>query len=332
MHKRVIRAVAMLLLLALLPTPGVAAQRVSVAYMPNYASLFSVVTGIRMGYFADEGLEVNLVEFADGPTIIAAMENGSIDMGYIGPGRHKLCIQGYAKIFCMSHMGNADAVLGIRSHGVTQVTDLKGKRVGYASGTSSEIILGYALADAGLTMADVELIEMDASALVTATLSGSIDACAAWSPSTAIIRQKMGDDIAVLAENATFADRSASIASWIVANQYSQNHAETVLAFTRALYRAMDYHKEHMEETCRWVAEMLGESYETVWAQRTDGFWLDHAELVDMVQSGEMEKQYALQQNSFLTAGVIERIAPVASYVLFDNMLTAAQTLNGQTP
>ena len=90
---------------------AVSAEDLNIAYMPNYASLWSVVTGVNMGYFEEEGLNVHLVEFADGPTIIAAMESGSIDMGYIGPGAHKLCIQGRAKIFMLSQIGNADHVL-----------------------------------------------------------------------------------------------------------------------------------------------------------------------------------------------------------------------------
>ncbi len=32
----------------------------NVAYMPNYASLWSVLTGIDQGFFAEEGLEINL--------------------------------------------------------------------------------------------------------------------------------------------------------------------------------------------------------------------------------------------------------------------------------
>ena len=54
-------------------------------------------------------MTINLVEFADGPTIIAAMESGSIDMGYIGQGAHKLCINGRASIFALSHISNGDA-------------------------------------------------------------------------------------------------------------------------------------------------------------------------------------------------------------------------------
>ena len=66
---------------------AVSAEDLNIAYMPNYASLWSVVTGVNMGYFEEEGLNVHLVEFADGPTIIAAMESGSI--GLILPGMEK---------------------------------------------------------------------------------------------------------------------------------------------------------------------------------------------------------------------------------------------------
>ena len=105
-------------------------KTLNVAYMPNYASLCSVMAAIETGAFEEQGLKVNLVEFADGPTIIAAMESGSIDIGYIGHGAHKLCINGRAKIFAMSHVGNGDAVIALQSHGIKSAADLKGKKVG----------------------------------------------------------------------------------------------------------------------------------------------------------------------------------------------------------
>ena len=83
-----------------------------IAYMPNYGSLWSLTTAMNKGYFDEAGITVELTEFQDGPSIIAAMESGSIDMGYIGQGAHKLCIQGNAKIFALSHVSNGDAVIG----------------------------------------------------------------------------------------------------------------------------------------------------------------------------------------------------------------------------
>ena len=130
-------------------------------------------TAINKGYFEEEGLTINLVEFADGPTIIAAMESGSIDMGYIGQGAHKLCINGRASIFALSHISNGDALIG--GKGITTVEDLKGKVVAYSSGTSSEDILKNSLDKAGMTMDDIKAMDMDASAIVTAMLSGGVD-------------------------------------------------------------------------------------------------------------------------------------------------------------
>lgn len=71
----------------------------SISLTAQLRRLWAVEAAIHMGYLEEEGIEVNLVEFADGPTIIAAMENGSIDVGYIGQGAHKLCVEGRADIF-----------------------------------------------------------------------------------------------------------------------------------------------------------------------------------------------------------------------------------------
>ena len=100
-------------------------KTMTVAYTPNYASLCSLMAAIETGAFEEQGLKVNLVEFADGPTIIAAMESGSIDIGYIGHGAHKLCINGRASIFLFSHLGNGDAIVGLKSHGGESLADLR---------------------------------------------------------------------------------------------------------------------------------------------------------------------------------------------------------------
>lgn len=48
---------------------------VNVAYMPNYASLWVVTTAKEKGYFEEQGIEVKMTKFDDGPTEIAAMES-----------------------------------------------------------------------------------------------------------------------------------------------------------------------------------------------------------------------------------------------------------------
>ena len=316
------------LAIAMLLSVGAAfAEDLNIAYMPNYASLWSVLTGINQGYFAEEGLNVKLTEFADGPTIIAAMESGSIDMGYIGPGAHKLCVQGRAKVFMLSSLGNGDAVLARRSSGIESYADLKGKKVGYSSGTSSEMILKYALEEGGLTMDDIEAYEMEVSSLVSSMISGSIDACAAWSPSTKTIIDSAPEDIYTMCSNVTFSDRSVSPASWIVLSGYYEKNADTVLRFTRALYKAMDFasQPENFEQVAAWVAEQCGTDVEAALAQTGDAAWPSSAEIVSGAQDGKIEGYYKVQQDAFLASGAVESEVPVSDYVLFDVMVEASK-------
>ena len=267
------------------------------------------------------------MEFADGPTIIAAMESGSVQVGYIGSGAHKLAIQGQAKIFCMAHVGNADAVVTDASKGIETIEDLKGKTVGYSSGTSSEQILKYALEAHGMTMDDIKAQEMDASALVTAMLSGSLDACAAWSPMTFTIQEQLGDNYKVLADNMMFSDQSAAVSSWIVTPKYAEENADTILAFTKALMKAKDFRADeaNYEQIAQWVADQTKTDYETCYQQRGDAEWQTSAELIESINDGSMEQMYKVQQEDFLKNGQIEAEVPVSDYVMFDNMLAAAE-------
>ena len=153
---------------------------IKVGYMNNYGSLWSVLTAEQMGYMEEQGITLELSSFQDGPTIISAMESGSIDIGYIGDGAHKLCAAGNAEIIALSHVSNGDAVIG--GPNVTSLEDLAGKTVAYSAGTSSEVILTNALNSVGLTMDDINAMNMDSSAIVTAMMTGDVDACALWSP------------------------------------------------------------------------------------------------------------------------------------------------------
>lgn len=299
----------------------------NIAYMPNYASLVEVVTAEQMGYFEEEGITVNLNSFADGPTIIAAMENGSIDIGYIGSGAHKLCINGQAKIFCFAHVGNGDAVMALSDHGITTAADLKGKKVGYASGTSSEAILQQTLAQAGLTMDDIDAYEMDASGIVSAMISGSLDACALWSPSTLAVEEELGDNVVVLADNLSFSDTSASISSWICMADYAENNRDNLLRFTRALYKAKDYRADsaNAEQISQWIASECALDYDTVYSQRGDAEWLTSQEMIDQINDGTIESLYKSQQDAFIASGDVAAEVPVEDYVMFDLMLEAAE-------
>ena len=304
-------------------TPTVETVNINVGYMPNYGGLWSLMTAKEKGFFEEEGLNVTLTQFEDGPTIIAAMENGSVNFGYIGQGAHKLCVQGNATIIALSHISNGDALIG--GPGITTVEDLKGKVVAYSSGTSSEDILRNALAAHNMTMDDIQAMDMDAPSIVTAMMSGGVDACATWSPNSLTILEGM-EGTTKLADNMTFSDTTVSLASWIATPKYLEENRDVTVRFVRALMKAMDYAAdEHHDEVAQWCATKAALDYDTMYNQRGDADWLTGKEVVDGVADGTVKGYYELQQKNLLDGGSIteEDVCPVEDYVDFDLMTEA---------
>ena len=280
-------------------TPTVETVDINVGYMPNYGGLWSLMTAKEKGFFEEEGLNVTLTQFEDGPTIIAAMENGSVNFGYIGQGAHKLCVQGNATIIALSHISNGDALIG--GPGISTVEDLKGKVVAYSSGTSSEDILRNALTAHNMTMDDIQAMDMDAPSIVTAMMSGGVDACATWSPNSLTILEGM-EGTTKLADNMTFSDTTVSLASWIATPKYLEENRNVTVRFVRALMKAMDYAADgNYEEVAQWCATQAALDYDTMYNQRGDADWLTGKEVVDGVADGTVKGYYELQQKNLPT-------------------------------
>ena len=239
-------------------TPTYEPATVRVAYMPNLGSAGSLFVGIEQGYFEEVGLTVETFEFQGGPAEIAAMASGDIDISQIGHGAHKLCIQGEAKIFQMDHTTSlSDVVVGNKAKGIETIEDLKGKTVAVSSGTSSEIILEQALARAGMTMDDINTVEMTVDGMTTAMISGQIDAAASWSPNTVTLQNALGDNYVDLGTNADFLDSAIFPSSYICTPEYAEANHDILVRFAQALDKAHDWRAAHPEEMAKLLAKEL---------------------------------------------------------------------------
>jgi NitT/TauT family transport system substrate-binding protein len=273
----------------------------NVAYMANWGSLWAVATADAKGYFAEEGITINLTQFEDGPSEIAAMKQGSMDVAFIGPGAHKLCSKGEAQVFLMQHMGDGDCIIGL--NGIKTLEELKGKKVGYAAGTSSETILTTALASVGMTMEDIVAVSMDAPALTTAALSGQVDAIAAWSPMSLTILAQ-AENATDICSNVDFATM-ASPGSWVVNPDWAAQNSDVLVRFNRAMFKAMDFASAATtddavaQEVAGYVAKITGLDVESTIAQRYDGSWLNSAQVLEMIESGKLVEYYNNQQVNF---------------------------------
>lgn len=308
-------------------TSSVERIKMRVAYMPNMGSASTLITAIKKGYFDEQGIDVEPVKFAKGPEEIAAMGSGNIDVSQIGHGAHALCAKGQARIFTIDCTSLADEVLANKDKGINTIQDLKGKTIATSLGTSSEIILNLALASAGMTQADVKVVQMEPAAAVTAMVTGKVDACAIWSPSTITVKEKLGDKCIMLANNKTYEDQMVFPSSWICTNDYYDKNQDKLVRFTRALMKAQDYKKDHLEEVAGWLATLIEQDVNTIKQSTGEGNWLSSESIYTMAKDGTLKKWYENQQKAFINSKALESAVDVNNYFSTD-IITKAYEAN----
>lgn len=274
-----------------------------IGYMPNYASLWGVLSTIEQGYFAEEGITIELTEFGDGPSEIAAMEGGSIDLAYIGKGAHRLCILGSAVIFAPSSVHTVDKVVCMPDSGIQTVADLAGKRIAYNAGSSSESTFTNALEVGGLTLDDVTPVMLSIDNIVPAAVSRSIDAAVCWNPYSGQILQQVEGSYEI-----EFADGSTNISSWICLPDYARENHDILVRFTRALFKGMDWGSQeaNYDTVAQYCANQTKTSLEANQLQLGDAHWFSIADLKAGLADGTVKGYYEGMQNDMVKGGNIE--------------------------
>ncbi|BCJ46420.1 lipoprotein [Actinoplanes ianthinogenes] len=246
-------------------------EKVTFGYIADYngTSLLAVAQDQKL--WAKQGLEVSTKVFTNGPLQVTAMNAGDLDYGYIGPGAVWLPASGKAKIVALNSLGNADRV--IARAGITDLSQLKGKKVGVPEGTSGDMILTLALQKAGLKNSDIQRVPMDAATIVSAFGAGQIDAAGIWYPLLNNIKAKK-PDLVELAKDADFADTMAFPTAFIGSNAAAGDAARTgkVLA---VLHEAMAYRAAHPDETAQLVAALNKQPVDAVKADAANSKMLD---------------------------------------------------------
>lgn len=136
-----------------------------------------IVIAQEMGFFADAGLEVEIVAPADpaDPPKMAAAGRADIAVSY-QPQLHLQVAEGLPLVRVGTLVATPLNCLLVREDGpVKTVADLKGRKVGYSVAGTEEALLSAILKKNGLTLDDVELVNVNWS-LSPALMAGQVDA------------------------------------------------------------------------------------------------------------------------------------------------------------
>lgn len=138
----------------------------------------------RRGYFAAEGIDLELVSFASTSDSRLAYERGQIDgmSASMIEFLHARARPGRDPRIALFQDWSAGADVILAGPGITSVAGLEGRRVAVEPGTLTTYVLALALERAGLRIADVTLVPLGLASSSAAFRRGEVDAVVAYPP------------------------------------------------------------------------------------------------------------------------------------------------------
>lgn len=210
--------------------------------------------------FAKHGLEVELVDFVQDTEVNAAFTSGEMDAANLATHTAiKLFANGVdLKVVLLEDASyEADAILATAA--VQSIADLKGKGVAYEEGSTSDLLLNYALAQNGMSLADITPVPMPASDAGAALIAGRVEVAVTYEPyiSTALAE---GKGVHVLY---TAGERPGLISDvFVVSGKFVRENPEVVKTLLKIWDEAMAFYKSNPEQGKSIIANAVGSSLE----------------------------------------------------------------------
>ena len=146
----------------------------------------------KKGLFNAAGLDdVEIINFTTDADINAALAAGQLQAGNIATHTAMNFIAAGLPIKIVALLDiskTADAIVSDGS--VTDIKGLKGKQVAYEEGTTSDILLNYALAQNGMTVEDIVKVPMPAADAGAALIAGQVPVAVTYEPYLTLAMQQ----------------------------------------------------------------------------------------------------------------------------------------------
>lgn len=236
----------------LLATPAAAQVKIGVSDWPGWVAWY---VAEQKGLFKKHGADVKLVWFANYTDSISALSAGQLDANSqtwsdtMAPLAKGLPLK--AVLVNDNSAGNDAVMVGPK---IKSFADLKGKKIALEEFSVSHFLLTLALAKHGMSLKDVQVVNLSAGDAAAAFLAGRVDAAAVWNPWVNKI-QTSGKGRALF----TSKDVPGMIPDLLVAQEKSvKANRKDYLGMIKAWYEAEAFIKAKPDEAARIMAKVVG--------------------------------------------------------------------------
>ncbi|MCW2684865.1 MAG: transporter substrate-binding protein [Blastococcus sp.] len=231
-------------------------RTVSYGTISGSSSDAALFMGIEAGFFEEEGVEIEIVDFNSGALVVPPLATGDLDVGSGSPsaGLFNAVAQGVqikivaekARVVPPGHMAFLVSKALVDSGEFQDVADLKGRTVALGGvGTVADRALAEWLAEGGLTVADVNVTQVAYGDQIAALQNGSIAAAVGLEPS---VSTAVAKGAAVRWGGSTDVVPGTQVASAILFNEaFATDERDLATDFLRAYVRSVRAYNDALE-------------------------------------------------------------------------------------
>ena len=221
-------------------------QKVTVAFTTQPQSTL-IHIAMSKGYFSNQGLDVQPLIHSFGKAALQSVLDGKANLATVAETPVMFSVLKGDKIFVIAKIESSstnNAVLARPDAGIIKAADVKGKRIGFTPGTTSDFFLDSFLTAQGLTRQQITPVPLKPDEMQDAMLTRKVDAVSTWNYPLTQIRQKLG------AQAVIFYDRQIYTETFNIAGMqdFVQRNPHAVTRFLRALIQAEDFVEKNPQE------------------------------------------------------------------------------------
>ncbi|WP_374788941.1 ABC transporter substrate-binding protein [Brucella oryzae] len=208
------------------------------------------------GYFKKHNVDVALTTFNWDQDMTAALASGNLDViagatnGMVTNFNSGVDQKGF---LIMDLSFEADGI--IAGKGIASITELKGKKVAFEAGATSDLLINYALKQNGMTIADIEHVPMGASEAGLALIADRVDAAVTYEPYISTTLTQGGDYKVIY----TAAEKPGLIGDMLTASsEWIKSNPDDVKGLILAWDDAINFIRSNPEEGKSIIAKAVG--------------------------------------------------------------------------
>lgn len=211
----------------------------------------------EQGFFDDHGVDMTITVVEDESNNPAALESNDFqgDLTTVDTNVRTIAAGvDLVQVMVVDDSNGADGIVATAD--VQAVPDLAGKDVGVKVGATSYVFLLSVLKDAGMTVDDINVVDMNPGEAGTAFVAGQIDAAVTWEPFLSKATKREGGHVLVSSAEAPglIVDSLAIRRDWVDA------HPDAVVGLIQGYYDAYEFWQSNPDEALPIMAESQGVS------------------------------------------------------------------------